>query len=450
MARMQFGLSAFERARGDLPSLPVENMWAEKAPTEETGVALQSRPGLADRGANMGSGPILSLFKADGVLLGSLLGVSGHSLYSGTFEIGIVDGSGPFFITGYEDLAFLAGGGSLWSFDGSTLATVAFPDGANVTKVLVGASRAICLRADTEKFYWSDPLTSTIDSLSFASAENQPDRTLDLLFIDDVLIDFGAETVEFWPSTPDADLPFQPLEGRVFESGIKATGCATEFGSTFAWVTNNNQVCLSDPDNIISEPGLEALIEASSHARLQSFFIEGTEFLWLKIDTGDWVYTARWGKWSKFSTYLRTGWLPSCYAGGVFGSSLDGRTMVWGPGHLDLDLPLERRFRAGFPMNAGGMTVSNVVLRANIGETPYLEGDYVSPMVEMRRSLDGGKTFGKWRAVSLGVQGQYRKKVQWTGCGMAGQPGWISEFRCSAPVPFRVSDVLYNVPYGGV
>jgi len=56
--RLQFGLTAQERARGDLPELPVINMFAEEAPTEETGIVLQSRPGLLDRVEDMGAGPV--------------------------------------------------------------------------------------------------------------------------------------------------------------------------------------------------------------------------------------------------------------------------------------------------------------------------------------------------------------------------------------------------------
>jgi hypothetical protein len=450
MARMQFGLSAFERARGDLPELPVINMFAEEAPTEETGVVLQSRPGLSDRSADMGAGPVQALFKGDGVLTGGLYGVSGASLYSGATLIGAVDGTGPFSMAGYEDSLLIAGGGSLWGYNGATLAAVAFPDAANVSKVLVGASRAICIRADTEKFYWSDVLSTTIDALSFATAESQPDRLKDALFIDDILILFGSETVEFWPNTGDADLPFQPLEGRVFERGIKATGCATEFGATFAWVTNDNQVCMSDPDNIISRPGLEALIEASATVRLQTFQMEGTEFLWLRIDAGDWVFSARSKLWSEFASYGSNNWLPACFAGGVFGSSQDGKTLAWGSGHLDMGGVLERRFRAGFPLNAGGVMVNNILLRCNVGVTGYLTGDYADPVVEMRRSLDASKTWGSWRSASLGAQGQYRTKVQWTACGMAGQPGWLSEFRVTDPVPLRVSDVRINEIFGGI
>lgn len=442
--RLQFGLSSFQRARGNLPELPVINMFAEEAPTEESGVILQSRPGLADRSADMGSGPIDGLFKADGVLDGALYGVSGSQLYREATVIGTIDGTGPVSMAGFEDKLFINAGASIWVYDGSALTSIAFPDGADVRKILVGASRLIAIRADTEKFYWSDVLSSNIDALSFASAENQPDRLRDALFMDDILILFGAETVEFWPNTSDNDLPFQPLEGRVFERGIKATGCATKFGATFAWVTNDNQVCVSDPDGIISRAGLEALIEASVATRLWTFQLEGTEFLALRIDAGTWVYSARSKMWSQMASNGEDNWIPQCFAGGVFGSAIDGKTLAWSTGHQDLGSVMERRFRAGVPLNSGGVTVDNLIVRTNPGNTPFLSGDYVDPVIEMRRSLDGGRTWGNWRQKTLGEQGKYRKLVQWTGCGMFGHPGILVEFRVTDPVPFMVSDVRVN------
>lgn len=450
MPRLQFGLTAFERVRGDLPELPVINMFAEEAPTEATGVVLQSRSGLSDRGADMGAGPVTGLFKADGVLSGGLFGVAGGNFYAGTVSKGAIDGAGPVSMAGYQDILFTAAGGALWTYDGTTLAAAAFPDGASVIKVVVGASRAICIRGDTEQYYWSDVLSGTIGALSFSSAESQPDRLRDALFIDDILVLFGAETVEFHPNTQDAALPFQPLEGRVFERGIRATGCATKFGSTFAWVTDTNQVCVSDPDNIISKPGLEALVEASAKVSLWTFYLEGTEFLCLRIDAGTWVFSLRSRLWSQFASYGQSNWIPQCFAGGVFGSSIDGRTMQWGVAHQDLGGVLERRFRAGFPLNSGGVTINNTILRTNVGQTPFLTGDYTVPTIEMRRSINGGQTWGNWRYASLGEQGRYRKKVQWTACGMAGHPGWLAEFRVSDPVGLRVSECLINEPFGSI
>ncbi len=447
--RMQFGLSSFVRAEGDLPELPVINMYAEEAPTEETGVVLQSRKGLDDRSASMGAGTVEALFQRDGVLLGALFGIAGNTLYQGTTSRGAVTGAGPWSIAGYELALFTAGGSSLYYWNGTTLATVAFPDSASVSKVMVGASRLLCIRADTQKLYWSDPLETNIDALDFSSAESQPDRLRDMLFIDDTAILFGAGTVEFHPNTGDAALPFQPLEGRVFEKGIRATGCAASFGTSFAWVANTNEVCLGDADNVISKPGLEAKIVASTACRLWTFLSEGQEFLALRIDSGTWVYGARNKLWSEFQTYGLSNWQAQCFANGVFGSATDGKTLALGTDYTDNGATLERRFRGGFPLNGGGLTVANITLRTNPGNTPYLTGEYADPRIEMRLSRDAGKTWGAWKVKTLGEAGDYRKRIQWRALGRAAQPGLMAEWRVTDPVPFRVSDVLINEPYGG-
>lgn len=449
MPSIPYGTSSYQRARGDLPTLPVVNMIAEEAPTEQKGLVLQSRPGMEDAGVTMGLGPVKALFRRDGVLGGALYGVSGFGLYRGADYLGEIDGFGAATLAGYETTLFAAMGGRLWSWDGSALAVVPFPDNAFVTSITVGASRLVALRADTGQFYWSDPLSSTIGALSFATAENQPDRLLDLLFLDDALILFGAETVEFWPNTGDPELPFQPLEGRVISKGIRATGCATLYNSAFAWVTNENNVCVSSEENVISNPGLQARIEASVSCALFAFLIEGVEYLALRLDDETQVFSSRSGRWSEFQTKNAGNWLPRCTGGGLFGSAQDGKLIRWGKGHLDMGGVMERRFRAGYPINSGSMPVANVILRCNVGGTPFLSGEWQEPVVEMRTSRDVGKTFGNWRKASLGEQGKYRTKVKWNACGMAAQPGFIAEFRVTDPIDFRVSDVLINEAWGG-
>lgn len=446
--RMQFGLSAFTRSRGDLPELPVVNMFAEQAPTEEGGVVLQSRPGLVDRAADMGAGPVQALFKADGVLDGALYGMSGSNLYRETVSLGALDGSGFASMAGYEDYLFANKGGSVWSYDGATLAAIAFPDGANVKKILVGASRLICLRSDTQTFYWSTALATTVGALDFAAAENQPDRLRDMLFIKDALVLGGAETVEFWPNTNDSELPFQPLEGAGWRVGVKNTGAMCLYGTTFAVVTSENRVALGDQENVVSAPGLEALIEASANAYLFSFLVDGSELLCLRLDSGTWVFNRRSGTFSTFETWGNDTWTPSCFDGGVFGSSVDGTTFAFS-GHVDEGGVLERRFRAGFPLNGGSVPINSISLRCNVGQTSYLTGTYTDPIVEMRLSRDGGKTWGEWRPKTLGTQANYRKLVRWNNCGQASHPGLLAEFRVTAPVDWRVSDVLLNEPRGG-
>lgn len=449
MPSIPFGTSSYERARGDLPALPMVNMVAEEAPTETKGLALQSRPGLSDRAADMGSGPVKALFQADGVLGGALFGLSGDGLYKGTARLGSVYGDGPAKMAGYGTALFATQGVTLSVWNGSTLSPVAFPDGASVSSVVVGASRLIALRKGTGQFYWSDPLSTTIEALNFATAENQPDRLLDMLFVDDILILFGAETIEFWPNTNDPELPFQPLEGRVIERGIRATGCAVTFAGSFAWVTNEHNVCVQSETNVLSNPGLQARIEASATCSLFTFLLDGVEYLALRLDNETQVYSGRAQRWSEFTSHGRSNWLPSCFAKGVFGSGEDGRTLAWADNHLDLGGVLERRLRGGFPINSNGQTINNVQVRCNVGQTGFLTGDYADPSMEMRVSRDAGKTWGSWRSAALGSQGSYRSRVQWRSCGMASQPAFLAEFRVTAPVDLRVSDVLVNEPGGG-
>lgn len=444
--RMQFGLTAFERARGGLPELPVENLYLEKTPSEETGISLQSRPGLTETDT-LGS-EVQAIFRKDGVFAGSYFQIVDTALYQDGAYIGAIDGDGPFSIDGYSDMVFVCGGGSLWSYDGATLAVVQIEgETYQFSRLVVGASRLVAIQKDTEQYWFSGALDNVIEGLNFATAESQPDRLRDVLFIDDMLVLGGADTVEFHINTTDADAPFAPLEGRVFEMGVREAGAMAAIGSTFAWVTNDNQVCIGEPENVVTNEGLEAKIKASTIARLWTFYIDATEFLALRLDDATYVMPLRTKTWHKFTSYGETNWLAQCYAGGVFGTS-DGRLATFS-GHLDFGGVLQRLFRGGFAINSGGVTINNMILRTNPGVTTYLEGDYAEPVVEMRLSRDKGYEWSEWRAVSMGTQGQYRKKISWRGLGMASQPGLLAEFRLTAPCDWRVSDLLINEALGG-
>jgi hypothetical protein len=450
--QLQFGLSSYQRGKGGLPELPVINLRAESAPTETKGVILLSRPGVVSRGVTMGAGPVKALFKADGVLDSALYGVSGTKLYREGAEVGTLNGAGPWSLAGYAGYLFAAGGQGLWTYDGTTVASVAFPDAANVIKVLVADSRAIALRGDTQKYYYSDPLETDIEALDFTSAESQPDRLLDAVFINGVLWLGGAETIEPHMATGGANLPFQQIRGRVINRGVKATGCMTEIGGVLVWVSDENQVCYGEENAIFSNEGLEARIGRANRVRLFTFMEDGSEFLALRLGfedgTGETqVWSPRSKGWSEYQTYGRANWAAQCFAGGVFGSAYGGDTLAWGTDYSDAlatDGILERRFRAGTPINGGGVTVDNLRVRCEVGQTPYLSGTYREPEMEMRLSEDGGRTFGAWDGVSLEQQGSYGEMPEWRGLGWADSPAFLSEFRVTAPVSVRVSDVLIN------
>jgi hypothetical protein len=437
----------FSRARGDIPSLPIINMFAENADPEGK-VVLQSRPGLKTS-YTVGSGPIRHLYAEPGVFDAAVFAVSSDKLYKGTTLLGTILGDGFVSMDSFEEATFLSAGGPLYYYNGTTLATIPFPDSADTLKVVVGSSRLIVIQKGTQTIYWSQPLTASIDALDFAQAENSPDRLLDMLFLGDTLVLFGEATVEFWPSQADPEIPFAPLPGRVFSKGIKNTGAAAAVGSGFAWVTDSNQLCLNTPDNVVSTSEIETAIEEAGEARLWTFMLDSVTFIALRVGDKTFVFNTDTPSWTTLSTYGRSNFTAWTFAAGYFGSSYDNRVLAWSDDYEDDEGELERRFRIWAPLDMETVVVNNVFLRANAGRTPYTTGQYENPTIEMRTSKDGGNLWTDWREAKMGAIGSYRKHVKWSRLGLFSYPGALAEFRITDPTPFRVSSVKINIPFGG-
>ena len=213
-------------------------------------------------------------------------------------------------------------------------------------------------------------------------------------------------------------------------------------------MTNENAVCVGDENSIISNPGLQERIIASTEASLFNFFIDGTEFLALRLDDETQCYCARTGAWSKFQSVTDGNWAAVCHAQGVFGA-LDGKTLAFGSGFIELGGPMERSWVGGFPINGEPLDIANLRIRVNPGQTTFLDGQYADPVVEVRISRDAGQTWGLFKQTSLGRQGEYSKRVEWRALGLASYPGFLAEFRLTDPVPLRVSGVFINEGSGG-
>ena len=440
-------LSEFSRERGNLPDLPIINLFAESA--EPNGnVTLQSRPGLTNS-TTLGTDPIRALYSEPGVFNQALFAVMGNKFYKGITNLGTITGSGPVSIDSFEGTTFLTAGESLYKYDGTTLSTVPYPNNASIRKIVVGASRLVTIQKDSQTIYWTGPLETTINALDFAQAEYSPDRLLDMLFIGDMLILFGEGTVEFWTSqTGSGDIPFAPVPGRMFPKGIKNTGAAVPLGASWAWVTNTNQICVTSPDNVISTRKIETEIEEAGSASLWTFYLDSIEFLAVQVGDKTHVFNTTNPTWTRFKTDGSENWEAQCYSNGYFGSAVTGKILTWSDSYIDSTV-LERRFRVWAPINMETVVANSIFLRVNPGRTPYAVGNYTSPRIEMRLSRDGGNTWTNWRSTAMGSIGDYRKQTKFLSCGIFSYPGALAEFRITDPVPFRVSSVSVNEPYGG-
>jgi hypothetical protein len=448
--QLDYVVSGFKRELGNFTELPLINMFTEQEPTLER-ISLLSRPGLKTV-YSIGTGPIQAMYKKDGTLSGSSFAVSGNQLFDETSLKGAIAVTDYVSLASYSTHLWLCGGSNMYTYDGTTIAEVTIEDVPSISKILVGSSRAVAIQKDSQTFYWTDPMATTFDVLSFAEAEYMTDNIRDALFVGDTLVLFGSDTVEFWPSSSTSpDLPFTPLPGRTFQYGVKNMGAATAFKNGFAWVSNTNSVYLNSPDNTISFPGLDAEIEKENKVKLWSFRLNGIDFLALRLSGTTWVWNSSSSSWSQFLTFNQDNWIPSCSEGDLFGSGIDGRIIAWDQNNFnDFGDKLERRFRAGKEIISETLRVDSIIVRVNGGYTPFDSGLYSDPVIETRTSKDGGFNWDKWRPQSLGKQGEYRKTPIWRGCGVFSYPGFLVEVRVTDPVPFAVSNVVINEEIRGI
>lgn len=446
---LAYGKGAYSRSRGNLPSLQLVNMHVERSATDKSGVVLMSRKGL-DEIAEVGDGPIRGELQRDGVFGGDRFVVSGTEFYRGETLLGEIEGDGVVSIAASEIEVLVCAGATLYSYDGTDFVEVEFPDDLGVVAIACQGGRFVAIPASpligAGGFYFSAVADGrSWDGLDYANAESAPDSLRDIAVLDTMLILLGSETIEFWPPTGDPDLPYAPIQQRVFEQGVIGTGCTVVVDNTFYWIGDDKIPYRNggDTPQAIGADDIVEKLEASSSYRLFLVIDERHKFVTLRLDGSTHPFDITTGEWCEWRSYGRTNFR----AGPGLGDDETGK--IWAfSGYTDAETVFERRFTAGATLE-GPMSVDNLRLTCEVGTTPYLTGDYLAPLIEMRASSDGGNIWTDWESVSVGEQGQYRERVEYRGLGMFEDPGMLFEFRMTDPVSFRLSNVAINAPGGG-
>ncbi len=451
MPRLAYGLGAYKRTNSGLPPLRLVNCFVEAAEPVETPL-LFGRPGMVAE-ADYGTAPMRGLYQWDGVLGSKRVAISDVLRLNGA-AIGPLPGSDLVRMAAGEGEALALADGRLFRVLETGISSVAFPDGARVADVDFLRGRFVAIRKDTGVIYWSDILDGQAwDGLSFATAERQADPALALRVVGDEIWVFGSRTVEIWAPTPDADLPFAPVEARIFSQGCAARDTVAVLDNTVFWVGDDRVVYrgAAPPQKVSTNTVDEVLARVSPESMSAfSFGWRGHAFYVLRAaGEATFVYDASTWQWAEWKSYGAPEWVALC---GVqegaevrVGSALSGK--VWrldDTAHADDGQALERVFTALAPTGRAvvgwGLEVDAVVGTAALG---------VQPVLEMRQSRDSGFTWGAWRAASLGAQGKYRQRVTWRRVGLIDRPGMVFEFRATDAAPFAVSGVVLNEISGG-
>jgi hypothetical protein len=454
------GRGEWRRKRGAPVPWRQENCLLDEVKTDPRGWNILSRPPLVSY-ATRGAGPVQGSFQKPGLFNGDKFYISNGRLYREGVDKGAIDGNGEVIWAAGIGEIVITRGASAWSYNGTNLQAVAFPDGASVNSVHWMARRFVYARKGSGRFYWSALDDGrTIDALDFANAESEPDELLDIAKMGDLFAMLGANSVETWMLNGDTDLPWTRVSQRTFGRGIFSPGAKAEVAdaNTVYFVSNDGMVCrmAGDAPTRVSDSAFEEDIKLASEVSVFSYQYEGKPFVAVRLeDVATYVLDLVAGDMpSRFSTQGRLNWAPLCAitVNGVpyFGDDTTGAVWRFSEGAVTDSGQVEmvRYFSAGYPSSAN-VSVVNLLVSGNNGSATVETGESADPILEMRFSRDGGRTFSNWRATRWGKIGEYKRRARFGACGSFSQPGFLAEFRMLACAPLRVERVGANESLAG-
>lgn len=454
------GRGEWQRRRGNPVPWRQENILLEEVKTDPKGWNLLSRPPLVTFSAR-GPGPIQGAFYKPGLFSDDKFYISGGHFYRDTADLGAIDGTGePIWAAGNGEIV-VTRGQSAWSYNGTDLVAIAFPDGAQVNSVHWMARRFVFARKGSGRFYWSALDDGrTIDGLDFANAESEPDELLDIAKMGDLFAMLGANSVETWMLNGDPDLPWTRVSQRTFGRGIFSPGAKAEVAdaNTVYFVANDKMVCkmAGDAPVRVSDSALEEDIKLATTVSAFGFQFEGKPYVAVRLE-GVATYVldiANSDMPSRFSTFGRANWAPRCAItqDGFCYFGDDATATIWkfseGAVTDSGQAEMPRYFTGGLP-SSGVLSVYNVLVDGNQGSASVEIGESANPTLEMRYSRDGGRTWSPWRGTSWGKTGEYKRRSRFGSCGSFSQPGFLAEFRMLACAPLRIERAAINESLAG-
>ena len=459
--QIPLGQYAYKRADGLLPSVELRNVFFERVPVNlRDFVALLTRPSLRYY-TTAGAGPCRGFYRRAGALNGDAFTVSGQTLYrvangGAVTPLGSVPGYGYVEIAASPTQGLIASDGALLQTDGNTVTPMAFPDDQRVRSVGWLNGYFLAVPVDSQRIYYTDPLTGQFDGTRFIAAERYPDNLQKLVVTDDEVWGLGETSTEiFVPTGIDTSEqpPFQRVEGRAYRKGCLTGSTAVSADNTVFWVgfSEDGGLALYRGDDVpraISDPSLAERIKRAriEDMRAWVFGIPGHSFYVLNLGSeGTWAYDIATGAPLEWKSHFRNNWravLGSGVWGGdvLAGDSEDGT--IWILNDQDADdngTQIEQIVTAGMPVN-GRPTNTNVSFDCAVGQVAI--GD--TAQVRLEFSDDQGRTWQDEGPCSLGVEGAYLTRARWDRLGSMQPPARIFRMTTTSRVRMRIEGCRVN------
>lgn len=295
-------------------------------------------------------------------------------------------------------------------------------------------------KADSNQFYVTDYNSISINPLSFASAEGNPDSIVAIISNHRDLWLMNERTIELFTNTGNADFPFERVQGGFIEKGCVAKFSVAKIEGTIFWLgrDESGQGIVYAAQNLspqrISTHAIETAIQTYADISLATSYTYqsgGHVFYVLNFPEATWVYDLTTKLWHERA--LTTQGALSRHIGDVHAfSQLNSKHLVGGYNNSKLyvmsddcywDGDVEiTRLRTSPHISNGNLKLfcSKFMLDMETG-VGLASGQGSNPQVVMTFSDDGGHTWSNESWTSAGGQvggiGDYKKRVIWRRLG---------------------------------
>ena len=332
----------------------------------------------------------------------------------------IVDGS---FYYVYNSTTLVFTQGSSLNFIAATTNT--WIDGYFVTDRLGSTNKA-----ELGRYAWStDGLT--YNALDFASAEASPDPLRRVYNDNRELILFGQFTSEFHGNSGNLDLPF--IRQSVIEWGLAAVNSVAKMNDSIIFIGKNrmgkSQVIVLNgyTPQVVSNQSMSTVLDSYgdiSNASGFSFMEGGHPFYIVSFPSmaKSWLYDASTNLWSK----VNYGLTETQYRG-LFGTSFLGKTVCFDymtgdvftlnpNSYTDNGSPIVGEITSRHLFTEGIKVIYRLWVDMETG-VGLAAGQGSDPMLMLKISKDGGRTYPIERFAAIGKIGKYITRAIYNRCG---------------------------------
>lgn len=426
MPKVPFAIATSQARNKKANSETLVNMYADTMPPDaKSSVVLLGTPGWELR-ATVPTFPIIGIH----IFLGNTFVVTQTNIYKVTSsnvvtDIGTVDFTGKDKVSIADNginIVIVSGNG--YFSDGNTVKQIVDPAYYPSDMVTFQDGYFIFNRSGTNQFFISRLYAVTFDATMYASAEGSPDNIIGIVSTHQQLWLFGTLSIEVWYNSGDQLFPFDRIQGSFSMRGCINYKTIAATNNSVIWVGNDNIVYMAQGYTPIriSTAAIEYKLgtRGTKDFRAFTYYEEGHYFYVLTIDgLTTFTYDMNTNLWHSRESLMAEWGIRSMITneqGLSTGTDIkNGNIYYVGLDYYNEDGQTILRTAITSPISKGVdyFTLNEFEVDMETGKSILNEEDTIT----LSTSSDGGIEFKNDHTISLGAEGDRKKRVIWRRLG---------------------------------